>query len=106
MTLNSPILFLFSKRSETTAKVFQAIRGAKPDRHFLAADGPRLGKEGESVHCRKTRATVEEMIDWPCEVQRLYRNENFGYRNAVSSTVDWYFKHIEEGIILEHDRAH
>lgn len=101
--LKTPVLFIFFNRPETTAKVFQAIRAAKPDRLFLAADGPRPGKERESENCRRTRATVEEMIDWPCEVQRLYREDNLGCRIAVSSAIDWFFNHAEEGIILEDD---
>ncbi len=101
--MKTPILFLFFNRPETTAKVFQAIRAAKPDRLFLAADGPRSERDGEAELCRETRSTVEEMIDWPCEVQRLYREENLGCRVAVSSAIDWFFNHVEEGIILEDD---
>lgn len=97
------LLFLFFTRPETTAKVFQAIRAAKPDRLFLAADGARSQRAGETELCRETRASVEEMINWPCEVHRLYREENLGCRVAVFSAIDWFFDHVEEGIILEDD---
>jgi len=101
--MKTPILFLLFNRPETTAKVFQAIRATKPDRLFLASDGARYQKEGERDLCRKTRSTVEHMIDWPCEVYQLYREENLGCRVAVSSAIDWFFDHVEEGIILEDD---
>jgi hypothetical protein len=99
----TPVLFLFFNRPETTARVFATIRSAKPEKLYLAADGPRAGRSEEAELCRKTRATVEEMIDWPCEVHRLYREENLGCRLAVSSAIDWFFSHVEEGIILEDD---
>ena len=101
--MKTPVLFLFFNRPDTTTRVFSVIREAKPARLFLAADGARYEKEGERDLCRETRSTVEEMIDWPCEVHRLYREENLGCRVAVSSAIDWFFEHVEDGIILEDD---
>ena len=43
------------------------------------------------------------MVDWPCEVQTLFRNTNLGCKDAVSSAITWFFSHVEEGIILEDD---
>ncbi len=101
--MKTPILFLFFNRPETSVKIFQAIRAAKPRFLFLAADGSRSEKEGEAELCEKTRTIIEEMIDWPCEVRRLYRDQNLGCREAVSSAINWFFEHVEEGIILEDD---
>jgi len=43
-----PILFIIFNRPDTTQKkVFNAIRQAKPRQLFIAADGPRKGKENE-----------------------------------------------------------
>jgi hypothetical protein len=36
-------------------------------------------------------------------VYTLFRMENLGCRRAVSSAIDWFFEHEEEGIILEDD---
>jgi hypothetical protein len=33
----------------------------------------------------------------------LYRQENLGCRNAISTAINWFFDHVEEGIILEDD---
>jgi len=101
--MTAPNLFLFFNRPETTQKVFSAIREARPERLFLAADGPRAALAGDAELCQKTRASVEVLIDWPCEVHRLYREKNLGCRDAVSSAIDWYFSNVEEGIILEDD---
>ena len=101
--MKTPVLFLFFNRPETARKVFAAIREARPERLFLAADGPRDLQPGEVEFCQKTRESVEALIDWPCEVYRLYRNENLGCQKAVSSAIDWFFCQVEEGIILEDD---
>ena len=99
---NVPILFMIFNRPDTTANVFEAIRRARPPRLYVGADGPRAGREGESELCAKTREITED-IDWPCEVHRLYRDENLGCKKAVSSAITWFFEHEEEGIILEDD---
>lgn len=101
--MKTPILFVFFKRPETTCKVFQAIRSVRPDCLFLAADGPHRERDGESARCAETRRLVESLIDWPCELHRLYREENLGCRTAVSTAIDWFFDHVEEGIIQEDD---
>ena len=101
--MKASVLFLFFNRPETTIKVFETIRSAKPEKLFLAADGPRADRAGDAALCQETRRLVEAMIDWPCEVQRLYREVNLGCRVAVSSAIDWFFTHVDEGIVLEDD---
>lgn len=89
-------------RPDTTAKVFETIRSARPPRLYVAADGPRSGRGGEEERCAQVRR-ITENVDWPCEVRRLYRAENLGCKKAVSSAITWFFEHEEEGIILEDD---
>ena len=71
-----PILFIIFNRPETTRKVFDRIKEAKPQKLFIAADGPRDEKEGERELCEETRKIVAD-IDWPCEVKTLFRKETF-----------------------------
>lgn len=101
--MKSPVLFLFFRRPKTTRKVFDTIRQARPPRLFLAADGPRPGVTGEPSECEKARNVVESMIDWPCEVHRLYRGENLGCKVAVTDAINWFFSMVKEGIVLEDD---
>lgn len=100
--VNVPILFLIFNRPDTTKKVFAAIRKVKPKQLFIAADGPRENKISEKEKCGEARE-ITEKIDWPCKVKRLYRNKNLGCKLAVSGAIDWFFKNVEEGIILEDD---
>ena len=103
MTFDVPILFLVFNRPETTARVFEKIREVKPQRLFIAADGPRTEKEGEKEKCQEVRDLVLKNIDWPCEVKTLFREQNLGCGKAVSGGISWFFEHVEEGIILEDD---
>ncbi len=97
-----PILFLIFNRPETTRRVFEAIRLVRPDKLYIAADGPRLTSPRDPELCAQTRKVLEG-VDWPCEVKTLFRRENIGCREAVSGAIDWFFKQEEEGIILEDD---
>jgi hypothetical protein len=100
--LEAPVLFILFNRPETTFRVFEAIRGARPRRLFVAGDGPRPNRPGEKERCETAR-TVLRKIDWDCEVSTLFRDHNVGLKKAVSSAVDWFFEQVPEGIILEDD---
>ena len=100
--LETPVLFLVFNRPDVTQRVFDEIRKAKPSKLFLAADGPRQDKPGEKDKCQAVRNIVEQ-IDWDCEVYRSFRETNLGLKLAVSSAIDWFFEHADEGIILEDD---
>ncbi len=100
--LNPPVLFLIFNRPDTTARVFEAIRAARPARLYVAADGPRAGRPGESERCAEARR-IATAVDWPCELHVLFRDENLGCGRAVFEAVTWFFGHEPEGIILEDD---
>lgn len=97
-----PILFLIFNRPDTTARVFAAIRAARPARLYVAADGPRSDRPGEADRCAEARR-IATAIDWPCELRTLFRDTNLGCRRAVSGAITWFFEHEPEGIILEDD---
>ncbi len=98
----SPILFIIFNRKDTTERVFDVIRKAKPEKLYISADGPRRDKLGEKERCDAVRA-ITESIDWPCEVKRLYRDTNLGCKKAVAGAITWFFENEEQGIILEDD---
>ncbi|KKQ10956.1 MAG: nucleotide-diphospho-sugar transferase [candidate division TM6 bacterium GW2011_GWF2_36_6] len=98
----TPVLFIIFNRPSTTKLVFNQIKKVKPKKLFIAADGPRPGNLNDVVNCSKARKIVNE-IDWNCQVYTLFRDENLGCGRAVSSAINWFFKNVEEGIILEDD---
>lgn len=99
---DKPILFLVFNRPDTTLRVFEAIRLAKPKKLYIAADGARASKEDEDRKVAEVKKIVSQ-VDWPCEVITLYRDVNLGCKVAVSKAITWFFDQEEEGIILEDD---
>ncbi len=97
-----PILFLIFNRPDLVERSFAPIRAAKPERLFIAADGPRPERDGEAEFCRQSRAIVDQ-IDWDCDVKTLFREENLGCRYAVSTGITWFFEQVEAGVIIEDD---
>ena len=97
-----PILFIIYNRPEPTRIVFERIRSLRPSILFIAADGPRENIMIDSVKCAEVRELVSD-IDWKCEIHTLFRDHNLGCKMAVSSAIDWFFEHVEQGIILEDD---
>ena len=100
--MKSPVLFIIFIREDTTRKVFEKIREAKPPRLYIAADGPRPGRPDDIEKCKATRSIVND-IDWECEVKTLFRDENLGCGKGVSSAITWFFDNEPEGIIIEDD---
>lgn len=81
----------------------QRLQQVKPAQIFVACDGPRSGDQSLAEACRKTRQVIEKGITWPCDVQRFYRNEQRGCRRGVGEAINWFFSHVESGIIIEDD---
>jgi hypothetical protein len=99
----TPVLLLTFNRPETTAQVLEAIRAARPERLFIASDGPRTHVPQDSEKVAATRAVIDNLVDWPCRVQKRYSDVNQGCRIGVSQAITWFFDQVEEGIILEDD---
>jgi len=100
--LRTPVLFLVFNRPDTTQRVFEAIRKAKPPRLYIAADGARTDRPGEAQMVEQVRE-IAIAVDWPCDVKTLFREVNLGCKYAVSGAITWFFEHEEQGIILEDD---
>ncbi|MCC9599036.1 glycosyltransferase family 2 protein [Stieleria sp. JC731] len=78
------------------------IRSVRPSQLFIAADGPRADHASDVAQCELTRK-VTENVDWDCQVRRLYRDENLGCQDGVYTAINWFFEHVDFGIILEDD---
>ncbi len=100
--LHTPVLLLIFNRPHTTQKVFDRIRQVKPQKLYVAADGPRPGNAADAERCAETRRIVEQ-VDWDCEVKTLFQVENQGCGVAPSKSITWLFENEETGIILEDD---
>jgi GT2 family glycosyltransferase len=99
--MDTAVLLLIWNRPAFCRRIMDAIRVAKPQRLYVAADGPR-DEECERALCDQARKTAT-FVDWKCDVRTLFRDKNLGCGLAVSSGIDWFFKNEDEGIILEDD---
>ena len=102
MKFTTPILLLIFNRPENTYKVFNKICSVKPAQLFIAADGPRSGNKTDIKLCDEARNIIQE-IDWECDVNTLFRENNLGCKKAVFEAISWFFNNVEEGIIIEDD---
>ncbi len=100
--IKTPVAFIIFKRPDTTEKIFEAIREAKPPKLLVVADGARGDCPGEAEKCKAARAIIDR-IDWDCELLTNYSEINLGCKQRVSSGLDWVFNNVEEAIILEDD---
>lgn len=103
MSLDTPLLLITWRRPHALRQVIDAIRPLAPTRLFVASDGPNAARLGEDDKVAATRRVIEQEIDWPCQIKRLYSETNQGCRLGVSRAITWFFEQVEEGIILEDD---
>jgi hypothetical protein len=100
--LRTPVALLIFNRPETTARVFERVREARPPKLLVVADGPRPDQPDEAERTAAARRVVER-VDWECELLTDYSEANLGCRRRVSSGLDWVFETVEEAIVLEDD---
>jgi hypothetical protein len=98
--LTTPVAFFIFNRPDTTWKVFERIREAKPQKILIIADGARF--PAELNKCKQARSIVEK-VDWNCEILTNFSDINLGCKARLSSGLDWVFAEVEEAIILEDD---
>ncbi len=99
--LKTPVVLLIFNRPETTIKVFEQVKKAKPPKLFIVADGARFKEEEEK--CQQARSIILDNIDWDCEVFTNFAEKNLGCKVRVSTGLNWVFEQVEEAIILEDD---
>ena len=101
-TVCPPVLVLAFNRPDTTRRVLESLRAARPGEVFFAVDGPRAQRDAERKRVMEVRR-LADAIDWDCRIHTLFREENLGCKLAVSQAITWFFSEVESGIILEDD---
>lgn len=101
--MDVPVLYIIFNRLDTVQQSFEAIRNAKPQKLYIAADGPRRDKEGEAKRCQEVRDWVLAHVDWECELHQRFQAENMGCGHHPAKAITWLFENEEQGIILEDD---
>ena len=100
--MNTSVAFILFNRPDRAAQVFAEIAKARPSKLFLIADGPRPNVPEDDEKCSAARAVVER-VNWDCDVQRNFSDENLGCGQRPATGISWVFKQVDRAIILEDD---
>ena len=103
MGMKTPVLLIAFRRPDLTEQVLAALRGAAPERLYVAIDGPRSEVPGEIELVHRVQDLVVAAVDWDCQIQWRIRSANLGCRRGVVDALDWFLGIESEGIILEDD---
>lgn len=115
---STPILLITFNRPNHVRNVLGEIRKQQPVQLFVCQDGPRdwsegydkaVWKDGRVVRADDVnkifavRKVVEELVDWNCELHTLYQDDNLGCGAGPMTGMDWFFKNVDWGIVMEDD---
>ena len=100
--LHTPVVLFVHARPDTTKRLVEIVRDARPAQVLVVADGPRPGRADEAERCAAARAVVEQ-VDWRCEVLTNYADGNLGLKRRIETGLDWAFQQVGEAILLEDD---
>lgn len=93
---------LLFNRPDCARRLAEALSEVKPQVLYVACDGPRRNRDGEAKLVEESLAIFRH-LSWRPQIFWLIRDENLGCRAAVSSAIDWFFREVDAGIILEDD---
>lgn len=97
-----PVLLTVFNRVDLTRIMLDALRRMRPPILFIAADGPRPGNSTDEENCSQVRNDLQA-IDWPCQVVRLFRNQNLGCDRNVPIAISEVLESYDRIIVLEDD---
>lgn len=98
--LTTPVAVFIFKRADKSVSIIQAVAKAQPQKLYIVSDAGR--DEAEKAIVEQCRAAVENAVSWPCEVVRLYEEENQGCHNIGMAALK-IFEKEETCIFLEDD---
>ena len=102
LRINTPVLLVTFNRPDTTRKVFDEIKKAKPKKFYFFNDAPREGNK-QDEEARKQIIKISEEVDWDCEYHKYFPDQNMGCGPGVSNAITWAFTDEDRLIILEDD---
>ncbi len=100
--IKAPVLLIAFNRPDTTQKVFNAIKNAKPKKLYFAVDAPRDGHPQDKQNVANVKEIIKQ-VDWECEVQKRFAKKNQGCGPGPYNAISWVFETEDCAIILEDD---
>ena len=102
MLMKTPVLLVGFNRPQIISQSFKCVAEQKPEKIFIAIDGPRTGISSD-VNLVNQVKTIVTNISWPCQVKYLFNDQNMGAELTISNAVSWVLKEEDAVIIVEDD---
>lgn len=93
-----PVLVLIYNRPEHTERCLQRLAELGVQTIYVAADGP--ADKPDKLKCDAARLKCHES---GFTLKTNFSNSHLGCRNAVVRGINWFFDHVDEGLIIEDD---
>ena len=100
-SFNIPVVLFTFKRSNTVERILKVLREINVSKLYLFSDAGRDEDEQELVN--KARVDIMQMIDWKCEVIKMFATSNQGVFNQIALGAKKVFEKEEKAIFLEDD---
>lgn len=100
--MTAPVLLMGYNRPRHLERVLARVRESRTPTLFLSVDGPRADRKDDVALTEASRG-VAGRVDWPCELHTRFASENHGCKRSVETALDWFFAHVDAGIVLEDD---
>lgn len=100
--VESPVLLVGFNRPDYLKQVFNLIKKNRPQRLYVAIDGPRPNVADDEKKCKACRQIVNQ-VDWDCDLHTLFREKNLGCGHGMFNAISWAFENEDRLIILEDD---
>jgi hypothetical protein len=95
-----PILITAFNRRDHLVACLQSIVTQPHGDIYISADGPRIEYPNE---CKDTHAYITELAREGIVKSYRLSEINLGLMNSMHAGIDWFFRHTNEGLILEDD---
>ena len=96
-----PVVIFTFKRTDTLERIFPVLKSVNVSKLYIFSDGPRNEEEKSLVE--NARETILKMIDWECEVVKVFSETNQGVFNSIGMGAKKVFEKEEKAIFLEDD---
>ena len=96
-----PVVLFTFKRVDTLRRIIPVLKAANIRKLYIFSDGPR--NDEEKVQVLQTRKEILKLIDWDCEVIKMFKETNCGVFNQIGMGALEVFKKEERAIFIEDD---
>ena len=83
----APVLLTVFNRPHETLRALARLKQARPEKIYIAADGPRERQPEYQRLCQEVRQLVTEEINWPARVLTDFAPLNLGLRRRMASAI-------------------